>query len=85
MLDASYLECDRSNLGADGSPTQVLKISTVEHKKRQNIIIDSSLSARERLEQLITGGIKKRADSMKVHDTGTEAAKKIANFISNIY
>lgn len=83
-LDASYLNCDRERLGADGSPTQVYKITTVMHRKRQHVMLDGKVPAHERLQYLITGGITKKDNSMKLHDSAAEAAGKTVDFITDV-
>jgi electron transfer flavoprotein beta subunit len=83
-LDASYLNCDRKRLGAEGSPTQVFKLTTVTHTKRQHVMLDSQLPAHERLQHLITGGITKKDNSTKLHDSPVEVAAKAADFITDV-
>ena len=80
-LDASYLDCRRDRLGAEGSPTQVVKIAVALHRERQRILLDSKLPAHERLQQLITGGIKKKENGRKIHGSPAEAAGRAAEFI----
>ncbi len=83
-LDASFLDCRRERLGADGSPTQVVKIEAAAQRQRQQVLIDSKLPAQERLRQVITGGIKSKENALKIHGASAEAAKRTVDFILDI-
>ena len=83
-LDASFLHCRPERLGADGSPTQVVKIEAAAQRRRQQVLIDSKLPARERLRQVITGGIKSKENALKIPGDSAEAAKRAVDFILDI-
>ena len=83
-VDAGYLRCDREKLGLDGSPTRVVKIVPVTHRTRQHAIIDSNLSAEQRLDLLITGGIKGKDSATRVHEDPEGAARKTVDYIREL-
>jgi electron transfer flavoprotein beta subunit len=80
-LDASSLGCSRDRLGAEGSPTRVVKIEAAVHRERERVLIDSKLPASVRLQQLITGGIGRKENAVKIHGSSAEAVERAADFI----
>jgi hypothetical protein len=69
----------RSNAGATGSERK-----DHQHREHQRILIDSKLPAHERLQQLITGGIKRKENGLRFHGVPVEAAGRAAEFILGI-
>jgi len=82
IIDTSFTKMSEKDLGINGSPTQVFNITTATNKKRDGLIIDSSLSAQERLEIAMSGGIRNKENSLKINEDPSESAKIFIDFIS---
>ena len=60
IVTATDLRLDIARTGLDGSPTRVVKIVMSDARAKSYVMIDDSLSAGERIEMIINGGIEKK-------------------------
>ncbi|MBE3040107.1 MAG: electron transfer flavoprotein subunit beta/FixA family protein [Spirochaetes bacterium] len=80
-LDASFLECSSELLGADGSPTQVVRIEACRLRRPAGVVIDSKLPAAERLRIITSGGILAKGSTPPAFDNPEKAAEAAVDFI----
>jgi electron transfer flavoprotein beta subunit len=78
------LNLNNDNVGIDGSPTQVVEINAAKKRARAQMVIDSSLTAHERIKLIMKGGILDREGSTKLEGKTEKLAKKTGEFILEI-
>jgi len=83
-LSASSLKCNKNLLGVEGSPTQVIKISPIKLQEYQGFMIDPNLPAQERINLVMSGGIKKKTSSTKLEGEPDKIAQEMLKSILDI-
>jgi electron transfer flavoprotein beta subunit len=69
-------------IGIKGSPTWVININKNEYALNY-FKVNSSLSARERIKAIISGGIKEKKDRLILNNSSDETIKKVVNIINS--
>jgi electron transfer flavoprotein beta subunit len=73
---------DEGKIGFKGSATKVVSISTTNGNK-DYLYVDSSLSAEERIDYIISGGMNTQRDIHFVRGNHSEMAKEIIAYLNN--
>lgn len=71
---------DLMKVGIDGSPTRVVAIQMSDSRQKSYVTIDDTLSADERIQMIINGGIEKKEKVELNRGTAGELAEKIVNY-----
>ncbi len=75
------LDISENVLGANGSPTRVVKINVAKPRIRAQLVIDSSLPAHERIKLIMSGGIQQKEGSTKLEEETKKMAYETGDFI----
>lgn len=70
---------DASRIGSTGSPTRVAGIRMSDSRQKCYVVIDDSLSVKERIQMIINGGIEKRERAELIRGSSAELAQKVLN------
>jgi len=69
------------NFSADLSPTQVVKIERAKTRNRAQFVIDSRLSARDRIRMIMQGGMEQKSAAVMLDEDIDGMLKKLGDFI----
>jgi len=83
LLDISGIGLNIDDLSSENFPTKLLSLSSPRPKTRKAMIPDNSLSAEERMEILMSGGIQEKKDSNELEGNPEEIAFKIVEILVN--
>lgn len=79
MTAADLPSLDLTKVGIDGSPTRVVTIQMSDSRQKSYVSIDDSLTAAERIQMIINGGIEKKEKIELKRGSSAFLADKILN------
>ena len=80
-FDLKYLGLNKAEVGLEGSPTWVIKID-IDESILDYLKVDSALSANERINYILSSGIKEKEDRIVISDLSKNSINKIIKEIS---
>jgi electron transfer flavoprotein alpha/beta subunit len=83
-LTIADIDINPEDVGLDGSPTMVVEVKAAKPRPRSHLVVDSNLSAHERIRMIMSGGIQQKEESAKLEGEAESLAKKAGRFIIDL-